>query len=138
MKKTLLLLIALYVLFTFSCKKDIVAPTETDSRLIGQWIWQKSSGGFAGTTNTPQSAGYTQSIEFTSNSIYIRKKNGIEVERRTYSLSQEKSIFKEEKVDMIKYGSAGINQVIEYLKNDTLRLSDNCYDCFGHEYVRLK
>jgi hypothetical protein len=34
--------------------------------IVGVWDWEESSGGFASTTITPESAGYTMTLEFTA------------------------------------------------------------------------
>jgi len=119
-----------------SCGEE---PAEfSESEIIGKWEWISSSGGIGGWTYTPISEGYNQSIVFTSDWKYIKFVKDTLNEETQYSISIGSSIFSATPIDIITYEDTSIEQAILYLKNDTLQLGDNCYDCFGHTFRRTE
>jgi hypothetical protein len=126
MKIPVLLFIVTLVL---SCDSKITPSND----MLGTWTWVKSVGGFAGQVNTPASSGDQITIEFSKNR-YKKYVNGTMEDDLKYSIKLEKSIFNDENIEVITF-SNGWKQ--SYSINDSsLFLSDECYDCFLHEYTR--
>ncbi|HKJ43978.1 MAG TPA: hypothetical protein VKA27_17915 [Sunxiuqinia sp.] len=121
MKK--LLFIILTVLLS-GCQKE----TFHASGLTGEWNWLYTSGGFAGMTYTPESTGFTSTIEFTPDSIYRIFRDGELQLESNYHLSPP---------DLISYDETSILQSFRISK-DTLTLIDQCDDCFMSIYIRIK
>lgn len=137
MKKLSFLLI-LAALFAFSCtKEEVLATSESTSSLVGEWRWVSSTGGIAGKTITPSSAGYERKLILTTDLKFSRYKDNILESSGTYQITQGKSIYKSEQVDFIKF-SDGTSSVIISQSASELSLADNFYDGFGEVYQRIK
>ncbi len=135
--KKLSFLLVFAVLFAFSCSKEDVVANETSKSLAGEWRWVSSTGGIAGITITPTSAGYERKLVLTSDFKYSRYKNAVLEKSGTFEITQAKSIYKTELVDFIKF-SDGTSAVIMSQSADELSLADNFYDGFGESYQRIK
>ena len=137
--KKLSFLLVFAALFTFSCTKEEFVATEAEAStsLAGEWRWVSSTGGIAGTTITPTSTGYERKLILTSDLKYSRFKNSSLEKSGTYEITKEKSIYKTELVDFIKF-SDGTSLVIMNQSTDELSLADNIYDGFGENYQRIK
>ncbi len=137
MKKLSFLLI-ITSLFAFSCtKEEVSSASESKSSLVGEWRWISSTGGIAGKTITPSSAGYERKLVLTSDLKFSRYKDNTLESSGTYQLTQGKSIYKVEQVDFIKF-SDGTSAVIISQSATELSLADNFYDGFGETYQRIK
>lgn len=130
-KKYMRKLIFILLPLLLACENRV----KPDVNLVNNWQWLSSSGGFAGQILTPASTGDEVSIEFTSKK-FRRYKNGSQVEDLRYSVKLEKSIFSTEDVEVINY-SNDWRQTYR-IAGDTLYLSDECYDCFFHTYIKVK
>ena len=106
-----------------------------DKNLIGTWNWISSSGGIAGTTNTPASTGKNIALKFTSDNKYFYYTNGVISSEGTYKFSTQKSIVDGTFKKSIVF-SAGGEMIIDKIDNTNLYLSDNYYDGFGSSYIR--
>lgn len=118
------------VLLLTSCSSDVVMPQD---ELVGKWKWIQSSGGIDGRTETPETEGYEQSIEFTSKSIK-RYRDGQLLTENTYTIILDNSILSQEKVEIIVYE----NEWKQSYSTDGnfLYLVDECLDCFASKYSR--
>ena len=144
--KTHVLFIVLISVFMSNCRKDITTPNSEAEKLFGKWTWLQSSGGISGNLKSPKSEGYTNSIEFSDKGIYKTFKDGKQANKMKYSLSEGKSIYLPGKGIIIEFKNVGLfdkdnaplKQSIQFFGNDTLFLSEECYDCYSHLYVREK
>ena len=57
--------------------------------LIGDWEWVKSVGGIGGNTITPESVGYTKTIHFPNDSVYVEDRNDTTILETKYSCVQK-------------------------------------------------
>lgn len=116
-------------LLIISCDSGI----NPDSALLTEWDWVSSIGGFAGTISTPATTGENVSIEFTK-STYRKYVDGDLRVEMNYNHANGESIYSAETVPIITYHN---NWRQSYtIKGDTLFLNDECFDCFGHVYVK--
>ena len=146
--KTPFILLLILISFLFSnCKKEsaggIAFPNSDSKQLVGTWNWVESSGGFSGATINPSTEGYSKQIGFSENGHYYESQNGKEVLILNYSFEENKSIYNSQIEYMIKYKSPSANMIndvqsFDFLGSDSLFLSDECYDCYGHLYIREK
>lgn len=106
-----------------------------DKNLIGTWSWVSSSGGIAGTTETPVSTGKNIDLKFTSDGKYFYYTNGIISSEGTYNLEIKKSLLSQTNKNAIIFSNDG-SMIIEKIDNSNLLLSDDNYDGFGSSYIR--
>lgn len=129
MKKIIFLLMAL------SCLISCSTTTDHDSadQIIGEWVWIESSGGLAGTTETPESTEKEIRLQISNNSIkqFI---NGTLESDRTYKIETRESVIFGGLRDMIVY-SNGFRQIFSTKGNQLILIGD-CNDCFQSEYVK--
>ena len=129
MKKLVVSLFAVLLLWSCS-QEDKVVPTVS---LVGNWQWVSSSGGIAGTLETPASTGDSQRLEISETSVK-RYRNGVLEFNIMYVIeSQESQLFNEPRNMMIQEN--GFRQVI-VLNGNRLLLIGDCNDCFTSEYIR--
>ena len=135
--KKLSFLVVFAALFAFSCKKEVVLAIVASTSLAGEWRWVSSTGGIAGTTITPTSAGYERKLVLTSYFKFSRYKSAVLEKSGTYEITKAKSIYRTELVDFIKF-SDGTSLVTMSQPADELSLADNTYDGFNVIYQRIK
>ena len=142
-KKTIAMFLMLLASMS-SCRKDIHVPNSKFDQLFGTWRWVSSSGGFAGTTQTAED-GKNKTLEFRKNGICVAD-DGQGRNKMEFSLSEGPTIFSTEPGALMTYKDKGlrktstlmVTQSVVFQGPDTLLLRDECYDCFGHLYVRQK
>nr|WP_199002444.1 hypothetical protein [Flavobacterium sp. ASV13] len=134
MKKKLLLLV---LIIMSSCSNND-AINSTKKSLQGKWNWVSSSGGFAGTTETPKSTNKVIYIEFSGSSYkkYIDEQLAFDY---PFEIKTQKSIFGGERPMIVSTDSSKYFPAMSFeFQNNELHLSEECYDCFGSVYVRVK
>lgn len=132
-KLSFLLIIATFA--AFSCTKEDVSTKS--STLTGEWRWVSSTGGIAGITITPETAGYEQKLVLTDDMKYSRYKDNVLQKSGKFEITQEKSIYKTELVDFINFDDGTMSVIQENTSNELL-LADNFYDGFGETFKRIK
>lgn len=157
MKKNQLIIVLLFSLAIFSCKKEKELKHEPEPEveysIIGKWIWLGSSGGYDGDSYTPESTGNTLSLTFTQTDSIFIVANSDTVIKAPYIIKKEVNLITPTEADVIHincdtvFSTQGgyfivtpevFNRfVIRYLK-DTLRISEDCCDCYGHTFKRDK
>lgn len=129
MKKTILVI--LIGITIFSCSRD---DANSNISLIGIWNWTGSSGGIAGTVETPESTGNTIKLEI-SDSFIKSYLNGNLTFETSYTIEKRESLIFNEPREMMIPENGGIRQII-ILKGNTLTLIGDCNDCFTSVYER--
>ena len=136
--RTLVVPLMLVVLLApAACSSD---PTGTDEdellqALFGTWSWIQATGGISGTTRTPDSEGYTQTLTFTRPDQVELLRDGVPEMTTTFEF-----------VPLIDDGSARLvyaqpltgmdDQSVEVTEAGNLVLSDPCCDGFVYEWGR--
>ena len=136
MKFEYFFILLLYFLLT-SCKDE--APEGYS--VNGKWIWVRTTGGIAGISLTPETEGYTQTIEISPENNFIVYRNGGVYDEGEFKIVKGKSIYRIGDVDLIKANSKILEPQILVsfaFKADTLFLYEECYDCFNYVYVKKK
>lgn len=117
-----------------SCSNDDDNSLDTNTRIIGNWNWIVSHGGFGNWTHTPESTGNTLRLEISS-TTFKRYFNGELVYETTYTIElREPDNFSGER-EMIVDENGESNNIITF-NGDNLVISGDCVDCFGSEFVR--
>lgn len=123
------------LLVTASC--SIPENGGAESRIIGEWGWIRSTGGFAGHTISPDSSGYSErQIIFTDENVYYLYRADTLFRSGIYSLGEQGDVV------TVTYTTNSDayrpDQHVEFNTNDTLILSDRCADCYRNVYVRTE
>ncbi len=129
MKKFIFLLMTLSFLISCSTTTD----TDSTDQIVGEWVWIESSGGLAGTTETPESTQKEVTLHISNNSIkqYV---NGTLESDRPYNIERRESVIYGDTREMIVYDN-GFRQIFSTTGNQLILIGD-CNDCFQAEYVR--
>ncbi|MEZ4795965.1 MAG: hypothetical protein R2785_02240 [Flavobacteriaceae bacterium] len=118
-----------------SIEEELISSIDSISQqLEGTWLWVYSSGGIAGTINTPESTGYTAKLEI-SDGIVKGFRNDSLIYAKNYSIVIHYSTNTiEPHLDMVYEGGAFPQYFI--VNEDELELVDECSDCFQSLYKR--
>ncbi|MEO6149170.1 MAG: hypothetical protein ABIN95_10500 [Mucilaginibacter sp.] len=123
-----------------SCKKENVKTNNgvDPEKIYGKWNWVNSTGGIAGLTITPKTAGYEASVEYKrSKSVYYYRNDTLKSQAK-FSITKGNTIFSTKQAYIIKYTPDGMDHVIMKVTKDTLVLADNANDGFTILYVKDK
>lgn len=129
MKKIIFLIL---ISFLFSCERN--SENSNSENLIAKWNWIKSSGGIDGKVETPSSTGKNIMLEFSQNKVKVYE-NGILKSEKNYNIQIKNSIMGGQK-QMLIYDPYQPDQSF-LIENNKLFLSDECYDCYQSEYIKL-
>ena len=108
----------------WACSQNPAGPSN-ENAIIGEWQWVMSSGGFAGQTVTPGSAGFDLSYTFSADSTVVFTKNDTALFTSKFQMAG----------DTLKIEAISIKQSVK-IENDQLTLTELCMDCFTHTYIR--
>ena len=145
MRAFVFLVTCLAILITTSCGDKAVTPyqpSETETRIIGNWLWQESCGGIAGTC-TDSSAFGSEGISFTKDGIFYAWCDVCDPLELEYSVVRKKSYIygPDTIVDMLVIGSTSMfypQQIIRHLDDSSLTLVQDCFDCYENYYSRIR
>lgn len=132
MKKTVLIFII--SILAASCSLESSSNTSSSNSILGTWTWQKSVGGIAGTTLTPESTSTQKKLLFSSDGKVTVYLNNEITATTTYEIKKGPSIFDEKESTLLIFG--GNTYVIQYLDEQNLTLADNFADGFSSLYKR--
>lgn len=130
------ILYALPLLLLTSCGK-IKTPNQEARKIFGKWRFLSSSGGlFAGGNSSYNS---NDTYEYKDNGKFFHYKGDSLVVKQDFRVHLGLSNISQKSVLMIKYG--GLLTQLETqsytVQNDTLILSDECYDGFQYIFKRI-
>lgn len=120
-------------IISVSCEGTKLSPENKE--LIGEWQWVSSQGGIAGTTLTAQ-PGNRVIANYKKNGVYELTENGQQKISTTYEVKEGKSILTPESKTMISYGDGQMVTQSFYINGNTLFLTDEVFDGFGHTYTK--
>ncbi len=118
------------------------SPTKPlgEKTILGDWRWENSTGGIAGTTRTPETEGYQFKITFNNDSTFIRTvkdSSGLSYYEGTYYVAYEDTpLWDYRDSSYIIYMDNAEPAILEMTINKLL-LIEMCADCFGHSYLRV-
>lgn len=134
--KTVLLIVC--VLSLSACCLDSESNGEDNNPIVGSWNWYKSSGGFAGTVQTPESTGETRKVIFQDNGSVTFYANDEATLSATFTLANEKTIYSEHPIPVVKVEGDVLGTALlfaySFPDNNELELKDNFFDGFTHNY----
>jgi hypothetical protein len=102
--------------------------------LTGKWNWVNSTGGFAGIQQTPESTGKSRHLLIDDTHIKYYEDQEL-INNEGYTTGFDKVIEHTEEKEVIYSQN---NKMSYTIRNDTLILKEQCYDCFTHVYIRDK
>ena len=127
-KITLLPLIAMIL----ACASNQGISTKPP-KVIGNWQWIETSGGFAGVKKTPETTNQIKHLQITKDSIFYYE-NGELKNTQPYKLELGMSNLSKKNAWKI---AETVSKVFVYRTDSTLALVEDCYDCFTHKYVKM-
>ncbi len=137
-----LFIIVLLSLIIASCTKDKTVDTKSyvdvPATLIGTWNWQYSSGGYAGFISTPETTGEVRKIQFDTDNNFKYFVNEILKSESKFFIEKSLSIYGKDSALILITNSLSLPQSIRFAHLDTLTLSEEAFDGFGHRYIRIK
>lgn len=113
-----------------------VAEPDLARKIIGEWEWVESFGGFAGEHRTPESVGYTKKYVFRADHTFLQYRDDTLVVRAEYRIT-EKVVWKKNRAKVLEIEGM-TDQIIGFEGNDTLTLAGHCYDCFQEIFIKIK
>jgi hypothetical protein len=137
MKKILIIIILSIGFVNFRCDNEQADPEKNGNDLTGRWKWINSCGGITGGCHTAASTGNRIVIEFTKDTIFRIFRNDKLTAETSYALKHGKSIFSTDSANLIDRKNMLLLS-FSFATRDTLLLNEECYDCYGSKYVRIK
>ena len=145
MKTTLVLLTCLIILIAASCGDKAVTPyqpSETETQIIGNWLWQESCGGIAGTCTDSSTFG-SEGITFTKEGLsfqwcpvcYPLLVDYKIVQKKSYTYGQDTIVTA---IVRTFEDSPLIDLIIKQLDDTALTLIQDCGDCYVTSYSRIR
>lgn len=138
MKKVTLVCCVLVTTFIASC--SLFNSNSEDSPIIGNWELIRKTGGFIGLDLTPGSDGFNPiQVEFSSNHSYSFSLGDSVLIQGSYFLSKKDDMIYIKYLNNDENDPGHIfNKFAYFESDDTLILSDDCFDCFRSTYKRIK
>lgn len=133
MKKSFFIIILISIL-SLSCSVESSVGDLNSNSVIGTWTWQKSVGGIAGSTETPESTGIQKKIVFTNEGKVMVYNNNVEITNTTYEIKKGTSIFDEKERSLIVFD--GMTYVVQFIDAHNLTIADNFADGYSSDYKR--
>ena len=130
-------LISFAVLVLIYCSCTIIDSRSNQSKIVGQWEWIYSTGGFAGQVITPDSAGFSgRHFNFKSDYSFsfFRADTLVQTGKYTFEERDDNIIINY----ITGHEDSFLNQRVKFRGSDTLILADECYDCYINTYIRIQ
>lgn len=118
------------LLIFLSCHK--YTDCEQTPGINGEWIWEKSVGGFGGWTETPASEGVTKKLKIDDFTFEAYVNDSL-VFKSAYDLETRIDTFFGTNT-YIEFETGGEEAIL--IKENQLELFEMCADCFSHTYKR--
>ena len=103
--------------------------------IVGTWLWDQSCGGIGGWCYYADSVEYSQYLRFGPLTYTMYRDDSI-LHSGTYRITRER-IRPGDTVEVLTLQHSDIYMIISKLTEDSLHLSDDCFDCYFHVYHRL-
>ncbi|MBI3578888.1 MAG: hypothetical protein HY089_05685 [Ignavibacteriales bacterium] len=143
MKRTIFRpLVIIFALWFFllgmnSCNPGDDIELPFSAALFGNWNWVESVGGFAPRKITPETQGYTVQYRFMLYGEFEEFRDDKPFVKSHYSVKRQQ--MGSSAVDMLVLDhNPSVANVLRFLGNDTLKLTEYCFDCYQHTFVRVK
>ena len=110
----------------------------TDHDLMGTWKWVKSTGALLGNVTTAEKTSKSKTVVFSRDHVALLYVNDSLTFKNNFFVVNEKTIFSEEPMAVLKIKGMLRSQLIDFSGKDTLVLKETAFDGFIHQYVRVK
>lgn len=117
------------------CSDKPATPVLSEG-LIGSWQWLQSCGGFTGHCLTPDSLEYEKMITLSADSMFYSYRDDSLLYMRAFTVT-EMEVWGHDTADVLLVYGLKPAMIIGFSGSDTLWLTDHCYDCYNHCYLRL-
>ena len=141
----LLVCLSFLTLLLSNCTKDNVVPKKDYQKLFGRWDLVHTTLYYG--IYTPTATDNNRQIEYKRNGVFNQFVFDHHVASYRYDIEQTQTSFYQEKIFVINYEQMSLKNKwrtfltpndFNFIGNDTLVLTDLCYDCGYHTYVRVK
>lgn len=119
----------LLIVSLFSCEHN--EYDDLSCSIIGRWQWIRTVSPWTGYISDPQTAGYTEALEFTSHGIMTEYKNNVLIHTSNYRIELHDVNF------YMLVDDTGISTDF-YLKGDTLQFNQAYVDGPVTVYARIR
>ncbi len=132
-----LLITSFALLLALGCGDDDDRPglgpgnTTPPPELTGSWEWVISVGGIAGTTLTPSSLGFSESLVFGHDWTFQHYRADTLIVESQYSVTEGDDLIIRYERSMFPFDEQAVIEL-----SDTLVLEDLCLDCFRRTFTR--
>lgn len=141
------------IIFIFIVSFGIISCSTEDenkidnSKLVGEWKWTNTNGGFNGHINeTPSTTGKSIELDLNVDYSYTIKENGSEISKGKYSLTMKESIYSVEAGKFIFYSenqqikNAVLSGIIRFEENqmNKMKISDNNHDGISSIFEKVE
>ena len=127
--------VLLIILIIVTCK--VSNSPETKDNLFGTWFWLESYGSYYGDTLNPDIAGYSMRIIFQKDSVFKEYRDGSLLISMPYKIVHKPYGSLENKRDFLVLENYRNDQLIEFENPNKLILTEACFDCYEHKYIRF-
>ena len=115
-----------------SCSESVSGPE--DSLLLpglsGEWDWLSSGGGIPGGCICPQTSNSTQTWVFTSDHLFQWFQSGSLMLSGTFRVVEGDLGILNQTANILWVNDVSMGVALELVAPDTLRVREDCYDCF--------
>ena len=122
-------------LFLFSCEKD--QDCGIAQRIEGKWEWIQSVGGIGGWTLTPESEKKTMTLYLNDFKYKLFENDQLILEKPYQLIIQSGAAGEPSYVLQLEFGNL-IPYFRVQINRNRLILTEDCFDCFEHTYIRSK
>jgi hypothetical protein len=122
------------MLSTSGCRRKPTEPGIYDV-IEGNWNWVYSFGGYAGQYIYPDSVGYHRTIHFGFNHMYLEMIDDSTAYNEPFEIV--KKAVGNDLEYVVQIENYPNELVVDRIDADTLVLSERCFDCFAHTYIRM-
>jgi len=116
----------------------LIGSCSKQNEVADAWHWMRTDGGIGYNIHeTPSSTGNDINLQLTGDNKYAFYINGVLTSEGTYIIKYQNSIVDHQDKPVIDFSNvADRDMMIEKISNDSLVLSDNCYDGIVSVYTK--
>lgn len=122
------------------CEDSTSPPDDPEllPELVGEWDWLGSCGGFSYGCSSPQSTGQTMTWVFSADGFFQWFRSDSLFLSGPYRIVMGELGIVNREAYLLWVNDAPMLKALELVATDTLRVIDDCYDCFTSRWARRR